>query len=76
MVYNLITVNGINVRVNGINAMFKWDLINSIVGMAHSNKVALTGSTCHSIMGESFQNYNPEFRILRFTFHRKSASKC
>ena len=26
-------------------------------------------------MGESFQ-VNTEFRILRLTFHRKSASKC
>ena len=30
---------------------------------------------CFNPMGESFR-INPEFRILRLTFHRKSASKC
>ena len=29
----------------------------------------------HINIGESFR-INPEFRILRLTFHRKSASKC
>ena len=38
-------------------------------------KVGLYIYIVNVCMGETFR-INPEFRILRLTFHRKSASKC
>ena len=42
--------------------------------LSHSSFSWRARGNFHRWMGESFRN-NPEFRILRLTFHRKSASK-
>ena len=52
-----------------------WDIKNKKKNLCARSELLHSTTTPSILMGESFRII-PEFRILRLTFHRKSASKC
>ena len=64
------------VNANDVECVLCEFVMNELDKILQKNATVVSTNTCYTSTWVKFFRINPEFRILRLTFHRKSASKC